>query len=164
MDLTREHVDFIRTCIGKWLRIYHQSLGRDPTEADVWHSSLLLRLLSGKEPLDKPPPLRHSRPDYALAEGEEVRIFEIFTDTYAPVPQNDEYVVVVDCHRAWRWISKEGAVNSKETPESGVLEYKDGTRDRFCRRVVTRKEVSNSSPDGFDTIHEEAEFLQKINE
>jgi hypothetical protein len=159
MDLTREHVDFIRTCMAKWIRIYHQTLCRDPTEADVWHSSLLLRLLSGKEPLDKPPPVRHSRPDYALAEGEEVRILQIFRWTDTPATQNEAYLVVVDGNRAWRWISTEGAVNSREIPESGVLEYKDGTRYRFCRKVVTRKEVNNSSPDGFDTVHEEAEFL-----
>ncbi len=39
-----------------------------PTDADALHSALLRRLLSGKEPLPEPPPLRHSYPDYAAVE------------------------------------------------------------------------------------------------
>lgn len=32
--------------------------------ADIDHSSLLQRLLEGKEPLPEPPPLKYSYPDY----------------------------------------------------------------------------------------------------
>ncbi len=44
-----------------------------PTQfrANMWHSSLLARLLQGKEPLPEPPPLAYSYPNYSLAEGEE---------------------------------------------------------------------------------------------
>lgn len=39
--------------------------------ANMWHSSLLNRLLSGRQPLAEPPPIRYSYPNYELAEGQE---------------------------------------------------------------------------------------------
>ena len=56
-------------CLLRWLRIradngkpFPESLGQ--LEVDIDHSALLRRLLSGKEPLPQPPPLKHSYPDY----------------------------------------------------------------------------------------------------
>lgn len=40
-------------------------------KADMDHSSLLHRLLLGKQPLDLPPPIAYSYPCYALVEGED---------------------------------------------------------------------------------------------
>ena len=83
MELTSEQIRFVKGRVSKWIRFYHD-LGRNPTDGDAWHSALLARLLSGKEPLDTPPPERFSYPDYALAEGEAVEVTDIRTDTYSP--------------------------------------------------------------------------------
>ena len=40
-----------------------------PTDADIWHSSLLVRLLEGKELLPEPPPKAYSYPWYDLIEN-----------------------------------------------------------------------------------------------
>jgi hypothetical protein len=42
-----------------------------PSEADVWHSALLERLLRGEPPLPTPPPLFFSYPWYELVENGE---------------------------------------------------------------------------------------------
>jgi hypothetical protein len=43
-------------------------LNLNDLRADIWHSALLHRLLEGKEPLEFPPPLAMSYPNYELAE------------------------------------------------------------------------------------------------
>ena len=130
---------------------------------------LLARLLSGKEPLDTPPPERFSYPDYALAEGEAVEVTDIRTDTYSPAPdspiqaQADDYLVVIDGHRAWRWITQEGALDSQGLPETGVLEYKDGTRYRFFKKHIA-SEAQCIHGHSFVAPEREGRFLQKINQ
>ena len=72
MNLTDEQAEFVRKCFKDWLRLrgkFEQSL--DPELrgsinqlcADVDHSSLLRRLLSGKQPHPKPPPRNSARPN-----------------------------------------------------------------------------------------------------
>lgn len=64
----------------RWIRICRREgycVDKDdglPTDADLWHSSLLGRLIDGKEPLSAPPPLLNSYPCYALAEGDAVTV------------------------------------------------------------------------------------------
>lgn len=78
--LTRDQMYFARKQFARWLAIrdkhdprYQDLIKEGRTGqmmADIEHSSLLLRLLSGKEPLDEPPPLTHGYPDYKAVEGE----------------------------------------------------------------------------------------------
>lgn len=64
----------IVTATLEWVRL--KALGEHkitlplPTPADVDHSSLLLRLLAGKEPFENPPPRAYSYPWYRLLEDE----------------------------------------------------------------------------------------------
>ena len=56
-------------CLLRWLEIRTENGKPFPQSAaqlsvDIDHSSLLSRLLSGKEPLPEPPPLRYGYPDY----------------------------------------------------------------------------------------------------
>jgi hypothetical protein len=96
--LNLEQISFALKAFEEWLRIYrkyetgnrHHGTDTDtPTLADISHSSLLNRLLSGKQALSKPPPRRWSYPDYNLAEGKEVEIGELNI--------TNEYIVIDQC-------------------------------------------------------------------
>lgn len=59
----------ILDCIKKWLEIrekYHSNFLSTPSQlrADIDHSALLRRLISGRAPLPDPPPLKWSYPVY----------------------------------------------------------------------------------------------------
>lgn len=77
-QLTLRQVEWARHQVARWFLVRQQWEQRPvPTSftqlaADADHSALLYRLLSGKEPLPEPPPLRHGYPDYkAVEEGED---------------------------------------------------------------------------------------------
>ena len=74
--LTQDQINFAIQCMAKWIHIRWDNDFGNPNPADVSHSALLHRLLSGKSPLDKPPPKSYSYPDYPMAEGEAVQIDE----------------------------------------------------------------------------------------
>jgi hypothetical protein len=86
-------VDEVIRAIAVWIRAWNARFGRDPGAEDVLHSALLPRLLSGKPLMEKAPPLRFSRPDYELAEGEEVEISEVYDE--------GDHVVIDRCPH-WR--------------------------------------------------------------
>lgn len=82
VPLTLAQIEFVLRQASRWLEIKEQEeyVGRkrkysdgefSQLRADVSHSALLRRLLSGKEPLEEPPPLEHSYPDYEAVEGKE---------------------------------------------------------------------------------------------
>jgi hypothetical protein len=87
-------IDEAIRAVALWIDVWKKRFGQEPTAADVLHSALLPRLLSGKPLLHNAPPLRFSRPDYTLAEGGEVEVSEIRDE-------GDE--VVIDQARQWRW-------------------------------------------------------------
>lgn len=78
--LTIDQIRFAQQQVVRWLLLKerHEPTGwhskRDERRwddgefaqlrADASHSALLRRLLSGKEPLPEPPPLKHAYPDY----------------------------------------------------------------------------------------------------
>jgi hypothetical protein len=105
MELNREQADFAKHCVSRWISIYNKNHSKLPNEHDADHSALLLRLLSGKEPLDKPPPLRHSYPAYDLAEGAPVEIFEINEVHFEGYEDGEwsSYPICIDQHIGWRW-------------------------------------------------------------
>jgi hypothetical protein len=114
--LTQDQINFAIKCMAKWIHIRWDNEFGNPNPADVSHSALLHRLLSGKEPLDKPPPKSYSYPDYPMAEGEAVQVDEPRASTY----DDDGYNIVVNQSRAWKWIDE----------EKGILEHKTWGRFR----------------------------------
>jgi len=70
VPLIPAQIENARHCVGRWLDIG----GNTRSSADADHSALLYRLLSGKNALPKPPPLRMSSPWYELAEGQKIEL------------------------------------------------------------------------------------------
>ena len=73
---TAEQIETICVVIKKWLQIC-ESNGKQITPSVVETSSLLRRLLSGKEASEFPPPYRFGFPAWELLESEEVQIQEM---------------------------------------------------------------------------------------
>jgi hypothetical protein len=90
-------IDYVIKQMAEWART-KDNMG---LAADIMHSSLLRRLLRGKQVLPKPPPKRHAYPDYDLAEGKQVEVFELF---------EDEDRVVIDQHGDWTWVNKKKGI------------------------------------------------------
>jgi hypothetical protein len=67
--------------------------------ADLWHSALVERLLSGKEPLDRPPPRSFSYPWYELVERGWGWARQVH------VPAEDPYLVLID-QFPWRIVKR----------------------------------------------------------
>jgi hypothetical protein len=108
--------------VALWIKAWNVRFDRYPSDEDVRHSALLRRLLSGKPPLDIPPPLRFSQPDYALAEGDEVEISDIHDE-------GDE--VIIDGAKQWRRIGNDELVH---TPSGQV--YRLHGKNLRKRRMV----------------------------
>lgn len=98
--LTFEQINFVLSSINLWMNIRIDNGFGLPNQADVNHSALLHRLLSGKPPLDKPPPKSYSYPDYPMAEGEAVVIDEISEALYTP---DKEYNLRINQGLGWKW-------------------------------------------------------------
>ncbi len=62
--LVPDDIEWVCDRVGLWIGLYAENKGRTPTRVDVDHSSLLRRLLSGKDALPDPPPTVHSYPAY----------------------------------------------------------------------------------------------------
>ena len=74
--------DKIKQAVGRWLGHWVEQCKKDhgvercPTRADAIHSSLLSRLLSGKDPTEHVPPKAFAYPWYELEEGKACSILE----------------------------------------------------------------------------------------
>lgn len=65
--LSDEQARWVMRRVSLWVttrQIWGYADDHPITGAEVDHSALLYRLLRGLDPLPKPPPLRHSYPDY----------------------------------------------------------------------------------------------------
>lgn len=146
--MNQQEINFAIQCFSKYISIYKKEKGKNPTEADIDHSALLNRLLSGKGAFPNPPPKMWGSPAYALFEGESVQIHEI--NFWA---LENEFNVVINQGIGWKWIEKNGDINCAEwmdlnffdryvipsldrvnaikLPITGVLEYKDGSQYDF---------------------------------
>lgn len=87
-------IRFALSKMAEWLRIKNDNQGA----ADVDHSGLLYRLLSGKPALPKPPPTVMSQPCYPLGEGKKVP-FEF--------PTINGRVDISAWSHVWKWESQE---------------------------------------------------------
>jgi len=80
--------------IAKWADV----AGGVVSVADIQHSALLYRLLSGKPLLPDPPPKAYSYPWYELAEGENCRAEQVHD-----IKLGDHSGVSVEQHLGWSW-------------------------------------------------------------
>lgn len=74
--------------------------------ADIDHSALLQRLLSGKEPLPHPPPLSYSYPDYELVEtgrGIPHEVWEAESHPGYLFIDQDRWIIKERGHEKW-WV------------------------------------------------------------
>lgn len=125
--LTTKRVEWLIQQISQWYEIRqvnHVSEGRDPTRADVDHSSLLRRLLQGEKIYKYSPPLNHSYPDYEAASGREVRV------TSKPYFHKDS--VVLNQSR-WKLLRKE--------KKTYIIQWPDDPAE-WVLRPRTKKELS----------------------
>lgn len=108
--LIKEQIGFAIKAMSKYIRILEEQKKRSPTPADIDHSALLNRLLSGKEPLPEPPPLFYGYPCYGLEEGEQIVVGSLFHDR-----SNNR--VVINQNRDWEPETELGSENT------GVVVY-----------------------------------------
>jgi hypothetical protein len=106
--LTPGQAGRVTQAVATWFRVLRaedekrpEGSGRcfPPTDADVTHSALLQRLLSGKPPLPKAPPKRFSYPCYELGEGKPVKIHELWEGDLG-----GRRCVVIDQCQDWEWV------------------------------------------------------------
>ena len=116
-ELTREQMDFAVRCMSEWINLS----GSCPTSADVDHSSLLLRLLSGKKALDNAPPKRFSCPDYELGEGKPVGVREV-----SDIGFGGRERVCIDQYCGWRWLDKGNGLLT-HLPDGGIYRLDGNT-------------------------------------
>ena len=94
-ELTKEQIGFAIKAMSRYIRILEEQKKRSPTPADIDHSALLNRLLSGKEPLPEPPPLFFGYPAYQLEEGEPHVVSSIFYHF------NDRNCLIINQGNGW---------------------------------------------------------------
>lgn len=111
MNLTEEQIDFTIRCMSEWVRVKEFIGQGTPSSADVDHSALLRRLLSGQPALEHAPPRSFSCPNYDLATGKEIGVYE-----FRELPSNK---VCIDQDLRWEWVDREHNI-LKFTP-SGEL-------------------------------------------
>lgn len=98
--------------MSEWVRIRTSHGYRaELTPAEVDHSALLRRLLSGKPPLPEPPPRSFSYPWYELIEtGEDTCFVEIITEHVALWNHGspEDPVIIVNQNPEWRLQRRDG--------------------------------------------------------
>lgn len=118
--LTPDQANFAVRAMCKYINTRQDVGYGSPSSADVDHSSLLYRLLTGQKFLEKPPPTAYSYPCYDLGEGLPYYV----TDEVFEVPEGhgaDGYGVVIAQSRAYKWVDR----------EKGILEHKNGDKFQF---------------------------------
>lgn len=127
-------IDDAVRAMSRWVRDYNDH----PTAADVDHSSLLRRLLSGKEPLPFKPPKRYSYPDYALGEGERCIATEVW-ETKNSWLKTERDVLIID-QSAWNIIERRA--------DGWLVEWPDepGSRYEVIQRPNAELQIVNGQP------------------
>ncbi|KKN26712.1 hypothetical protein LCGC14_0871930 [marine sediment metagenome] len=135
-NLTDEQVEFALVCMSDWLRLKNEfeNAQLSVSDADVDHSSLLRRLLSGKPALPNPPPKCHSCPCYALAEGKPVEVMEVY-DNPVIAPGR----VSIEQNSQWEWHDKEKQI-LKHIPSGDLYTLKsiDNKGTKFDWHVLQK--------------------------
>jgi len=127
--ITKKRVNWMVVRMSEWQRIREDNGYGAPSIADIEHSALLHRLLSGHSALEYPPPRSFSYPNYRVAEGHEYEPMEVwFQDVSRTVPLDiDELLssdylpetVGIDQAR-WDVISRDGNTFIVKWPDSPI--------------------------------------------
>lgn len=142
-SLSVEQIEFACKQVQQWMAICEEN-GRNVGPADVDHSSLLRRLLSGKAAHPEPPPKRFSYPAWELVESDEVEIHDLY---------DRDQEVFIDQHGGYSWVDK----------ENGVVRYDrlDITYQIMSREVIPDASVVRKGLDPAEFKYT-ARFLKKL--
>jgi hypothetical protein len=105
IKLSNSQIAYAINKFSSWIDFRSRNGDGNPTSADISHSALLERMLSGKEPLEHAPPKRMSYPWYALSDGEKIKINTVFEK----VVERDGLVFVAGAG-PFNWESKEEGI------------------------------------------------------
>lgn len=125
MALTYEQAGFASRCIAKWMQICEEEQ-YSINIPDATHSALLMRLLMGGQPLDKPPPLSFSYPNYSLGEGKPTMVTEI-----REWKDHDPGKVFIDQCGDWEWVEKDKILRHTLTGDLYRIWKEEATRPEF---------------------------------
>ena len=94
--LNLEQIEFACECVSKWFEICKNN-AKELDSSVAQNSSLLRRLLSGKDAHSLPPPYRFGFPAWELVESNEIQIQEI---------KEEGENLIIDGHGGYVWIDK----------------------------------------------------------
>ena len=121
--------------VSQWLHLKERYEPARPVyslsqlSADVDHSSLLRRLLAGKEPLPEPPPRSFSYPWYEIVEqGHAERCCAYFNDGEVTINQCSDWTIV-------EWGETTWTVTHPGAPGQWILWYADALHSDFGWRM-----------------------------
>jgi hypothetical protein len=124
-NLTTEQIEFACSCMSEWFEICKIN-AKEIDSSFVQNSSLLRRLLSGKEAHLYPPPLRFGFPAYELVESEEIQVQYV---------QEKDNNLIIDGHEGYIWIDKsENILQYKRLKLNFKLIEKEIIPDAICVR------------------------------
>lgn len=139
VSLSHAQIHYVIKRLGLWLDI----IGTGPSSADADHSALLQRVLSGKDPLPKPPPTKMSTPWYELGEGEKIELDPNFDNE---VTVNGVQVSFGNSG-PFNWVDqKEGIIVYPHSGEHFKV-WKEGKK-RFIQKVLENKPFRPMEIDG----------------
>jgi hypothetical protein len=75
--LSIEQIEFVCESLKNWFDICQKN-GKQISSSTIENSSLLRRILSGKNPHPEAPPYRFGFPDWELLENEEIQIQDLY--------------------------------------------------------------------------------------
>jgi|LakMenEpi03Aug12_release.lakeMendotaPanAssembly.Ray.scaffolds.fasta_scaffold768851_2 hypothetical protein len=94
--LSIEQIEFVCESLKNWFDICQKN-GKQISSSTIENSSLLRRILSGKNPHPEAPPYRFGFPDWELLENEEIQIQDLYEN-------ND--LITIDKHDGYIWFDK----------------------------------------------------------
>ena len=97
-----DEIETICQVVKQYLQIC-ESNGNNVVSNNIENSSLLRRLLSGKSPLELPPPYRFGFPAYELVENDEIQIQNL---------EFDQESIIIDGHSGYFWHDSEQKIIS----------------------------------------------------
>jgi hypothetical protein len=127
----------VALAVARWI----DAANRMPTEADLWHSVLLPRLLDGYDPLPQPPPRAYSAPWYALIETGQADLlpFEVHRNAPDGLVDGDGFWIrqsfwpVVATHSDTLWEVQ--YYEPQRTPGAWTLAHREDGTWRLERRA-----------------------------
>lgn len=142
-NLTTNQIEFACECVSKWFQICENNQ-KEVDPSFIQNSSLLRRLLSGKEAHTNPPPLRFGYPAWEIVESPEIQVQFV---------KEDGDNLTIDGHDGYIWVNK----------SENILKY---TRLNLHFKLIEKEIIPDpvcikegSDPQYYKYI---VKFLQKI--